>query len=77
MNDNSDEDLSDEFAESEVGDIRPHPNVLQDQGIRPMTYTQLYGAWWNCRPLSLTSLAVDKLIIAAAPHIWTVEISSQ
>ena len=34
-----------------------------------MTWAQLCNAWWNFRPLSLTSSAVDKLIIAAAPRI--------
>ena len=34
-----------------------------------MTWTQFCNAWWNYRPLSLTSSVVDNLIIVALPHI--------
>ena len=68
-NEKLDEDLFDESVEPD--DICPHYHyrVLQEQGIRMMTWTQPCSAWWNCRPLYLTSLDVDKLVIAAVPHI--------
>ncbi len=63
------EEHCDESEDDEEVDTRSHPKILTDQGVVPMTWTQLCAAWWNCRPFSLTSSAVDKLIIAAAPYI--------
>ena len=42
---------------------------MSSQGFVPVTWVQLCAAWWLCRGLALTSSAVDKLIVAAAPHI--------
>ena len=57
--------------EDEPRDACSHPRVIADQGVRPVTWTQLDSGWWNCRPLTLTSSAVDKLIITSTLHIDT------
>ena len=45
------------------GDVWPHPMVLTNQGVLPMTWTQLCNSWWNCCALALTSSAINKLIM--------------
>ena len=43
--------------------------VLLEQGVIPLTMVQLCNAWWLLWDLAMTSSEVDKLVVAAAPHI--------
>ena len=62
-----DEDETHLLKQSTTADA--HAHLMDDQGFRPVTRGQLDNGWFNMRTLSLTSSAVDKLIIAAAPYI--------
>ena len=50
-------------------DIRLHHLVLLEQGVISLTIAQLRNAWWLLWALAMTSSAVDKLVVAAAPYI--------
>ena len=62
-----DEDETPLLKQSTTADT--HAKLMSDQWFRPVTRGQLDNGWFNMRTLSLTSSAVDKLIIAAAPYI--------
>ena len=61
--------LDDESIESS-DDVRLHPAVMKEQDFTPVIWVQKCSVWWLCRSLALTSSSVDKLIIAAASHIF-------